>query len=330
MTLATIKDVAKLANVSTATVSRVLNSNGYVNEKTKERVEKAIKELDYLPNDVARNLFKGRSKMIALFVPDIMNPFFPELARAVEDVTRDHGYTFILCNTDDDIHKEIAYLNALQQKSVDGIIIVSSTITTSSIQKIKVPVIALDRIVSSDLPSITVNNRDGAREAVRYLQAIGCKQIAHISGPEEVSNTALRMQGYLDEVKDEYWFKPSYIQQGEYNPDRAMEETKKLLTKHPEIDGIFVANDLMGVGVLKAAKALHIKVPDDLSVISFDGIALGEMITPSLTTMAQPIYDLGARAAEMLIKRIKNPNQKIINEEIEVELIVRESTRARS
>src|SRR5690625_3754981 len=109
-----------------------------------------------------------------------------------------------------------------------------------------------------------------------------------------------------------------------------MEETKKLLMKHPEIDGIFVANDLMGVGVLKAAKALHIKVPDDLSVISFDGIALGEMITPSLTTMAQPIYDLGARAAEMLIKRIKNPNQKIINEEIEVELIVRESTRARS
>src|SRR5690625_4044052 len=268
--------------------------------------------------------------MIALFVPDIMNPFFPELARAVEDVTRGHGYTFILCNTDDDIHTDIAYLNALQQKSVDGMISVCSTITTSSIQKSKVPALALDRIVSSDLPSIWVNNRDGAREAVQYLQATGCKQIAHISGPEEVSNTALRMQGYLDEVKNEHWFKPSYIQQGEYNPDRAMEETKKLLTKHPEIDGIFVANDLMGVGVLKAAKALHIKVPDDLSVISFDGIALGEMITPSLTTMAQPIYDLGARAAEMLIKRIKNPNQKIINEEIEVELIVRESTRARS
>src|SRR5690625_1917214 len=268
--------------------------------------------------------------MIALFVPDIMNPFFPELARAVEDVTRDHGYTFILCNTDDDIHKEIAYLNALQQKSVDGIIIVSSTITTSSIQKIKVPVIALDRIVSSDLPSITVNNRDGAREAVRYLQSIGCKQIAHISGPEEVSNTALRMQGYLDEVKDEYWFKPSYIQQGEYNPDKAMEETKTLLTKHLDICGICVANDLMGVGVLKAAKALHIKVPDDLSVMSFDGIALGEMITPYLTMMAQPIYPLGAIAAEMLIKRIKNPDQKIINEEIEVELIIRESTRARS
>jgi LacI family transcriptional regulator len=327
--LATIKDVAKLANVSTATVSRVMNNNGYVNVQTRDRVNKAIKELNYLPNDVARSLFKGRSKMIALFVPDIMNPFFPELARAIEDVTRKHEYTFVLCNTDDDVEREMAYFNALQQKSIDGIIMVSSTITASQIEKSEVPIILLDRIVNPELPSVTVNNRLGARQAVSYLKSIGCKYIAHISGPEDVSNTGKRRQGYLDEVQGEDWFKPSYIQPGEYNLEKAMQVAKKLLQENPEIDGIFVANDLMAVGVLKAAEALGISVPLDLSVIAFDGIALGETTTPSLTTMAQPIYELGARAAEMLIEKINHPEQELLKEEFEVKLIERESTRVR-
>src|SRR5690625_470353 len=223
MTLATIKDVAKLANVSTATVSRVLNSNGYVNEKTKERVEKAIKELDYLPNDVARSLFHGRSKMIALLVPDIMNPFFPELARAVEDVSNEHNFTFVLCNTDDDLEKEITYLNALQQKSVDGFIIVSSTINEQHLHNIKVPIIALDRILGADLPSVTVNSRNGAKEATQYLKSLGCKRIAHISGPKDVSNTSQRLQGYLDVVGNEDWFSSDYIVSGEYHFEKAVQ-----------------------------------------------------------------------------------------------------------
>ncbi|SDQ83507.1 LacI family DNA-binding transcriptional regulator [Virgibacillus salinus] len=327
--MTTIKDVAKLANVSTATVSRVLNSNGYVNSATKERVKQAIEQLNYLPNDVARSLFKGRSKMIALFVPDIMNPYFPELARAVEDVTNRYEYTFVLCNTDDDIEKELTYLSALQQKSVDGFIIVSSTISEEHISKINAPIVALDRILSSKLSSVTVNNREGARQAVQFLKSIGCKRIAHICGPEHAGNTKTRLQGYLDEVQDEDWFISSYILPGEFNFEIAKQSTMKLLKDHPEIDGIFAGNDLMGAGALSAAANLGISVPADLSVIGFDGIALGETTTPSLTTMAQPIYDIGSKAAEMLVQQIDDNQISIRSEEFKVVLTERQSTISR-
>ncbi|GIO25589.1 LacI family DNA-binding transcriptional regulator [Ornithinibacillus bavariensis] len=323
----TIKDVAKMAGVSVATVSRVINNSGYVNEVTKKRVEQAISQLNYRPNNVARSLFHGRSQMIALLVPDIMNPFFPELARAVEDFAKLNDYTFVLCNTDDNPEKEMHYIYALEQKSVDGIIVVSSTVTEKSLQGIHVPIVALDRIVSAKLPSITVKNRDGARQAVRYLKQLGCKRIAHICGPDNVSNTKERLGGYIDEVKNEEWFLSSYVVSGDYQYDKAMDATKNLLKSHPEVDGIFVANDLMGVGVLKAAQELGLKVPEDIQIIGFDGISLGEKITPSITTMKQPIYEMGTRAAQLLIQQINEPNQQVQHEEYEVTLVKRESTK---
>jgi LacI family transcriptional regulator len=323
----TIKDVAKLAGVSVATVSRVLNSSGYVNEETKKRVEQAISQLNYRPNHVARSLFNGRSQMIALLVPDIMNPFFPELARAVEDFAKLNDYTFVLCNTDDDPEKEMHYIYALEQKSVDGIILVSSTVTEKRLHGVRVPIVALDRIVSANLSSITVKNREGARQAVRYLKKKGCKRIAHICGPDNVSNTKERLGGYLDEVKHENWFLSSYVVSGNYQYDLAMEATKNLLIHHPEIDGIFVANDLMGVGVLKAAQELGLNVPRDIQIIGFDGISLGEKITPSITTMKQPIYEMGTRAAQLLIHQINEPKREVQHELFEVTLVKRESTK---
>src|SRR5690625_1306507 len=143
--MVTIRDVAKKANVSVATVSRVINKKGYVSEETKKSVLSIIEELDYRPNDVARTLFNGKSKMIALFIPDIGNPFFPELARAVEDVTNKHNYTLVLCNTDQNMDKELEYIESLRQKSIDGIIIVSSELRKDSMENIHVPVIAVDR-----------------------------------------------------------------------------------------------------------------------------------------------------------------------------------------
>lgn len=328
--MTTIRDVAKLAKVSVATVSRVINENGYVNDKTKQTVEEAIYELDYRPNDVARSLFKGKSKMIALFVPDIMNPFFPELARAVEDVTNKHGYTFILCNTDNNNKKEMSYMSALSQKSIDGIILVSNTMTANQMKGVKAPIISLDRETNAGFISITVNNRTGASQAVKHLQKQGCKYIAHISGPESVSSARNRMEGYLDVVQEEKWFSPHFIGAGNYTIDEAYKATKSLLNNNPEIDGIFAANDVMGVGVLRAAASLGLKVPDELSVIGFDGIKLGETTSPSLTTMAQPIYHSGKRAAEILIKKIEEPSITIKSEEHRVQLMERESTMRRS
>lgn len=325
--MATIRDVAKMANVSVATVSRVLNKSGHVSEKTKRKVENAIQTLNYRPNEVARSLFKGKSKMISLFVPDITNPFFPELARAVEDIANEYGYTFILCNTDNDNEKELAYMNALLQKSIDGMLIVSNTIQTEQVQGIDVPIISLDRRINSDIISITADNRGGARKAVRYLKQIGCQQIAHLAGPQHISSAQDRKLGYIDEVTNEPWFTEKLIFTSDYTMEDAYKKAKAMLTTHANIDGIFVSNDLMAVGVLKAAHSLKLNVPKDLAVIGFDGIKLGKTTSPSLTTVKQPIYEIGQKAAKSLIQKINKPEAELTSEILDVQLIVRESTK---
>ncbi|HLR67674.1 LacI family DNA-binding transcriptional regulator [Virgibacillus alimentarius] len=322
-----MRDVAKFADVSVATVSRVINGKGDVNPETRKRVEQAIEYLHYKPNDVARTLFRGKSKMIALFVPDIMNPFFPELARAVEDVTNKYNYTFILCNTDGDLEKELTYIDTLQQKAVDGFIIVSSTITDEMLKKISVPIIALDRFFHSELASITVDNYQGGREATEYLQSIGCQRIAHLCGPESASNTMERLRGYMDVVRDTDWFLSSYLLSCNYNMEQAKVMTMEMLRNHPEIDGIFAANDVMAIGAMKAAEQLGIRIPEDLAVIGFDGISVGEATSPTLTTMAQPIYDMGTRAAEMLMEQIQTQVAPKTIETFPVHLLERESTK---
>ncbi|WP_130859047.1 LacI family DNA-binding transcriptional regulator [Gracilibacillus phocaeensis] len=323
--MATIREVAKFAGVSVATVSRALNQNGYVNEHTMKKVQAAIQELDYRPNDVARTLFKGTSNMIALFVPDIMNPFFPELARAVEDTANKAGYTFILCNTDNNQEKETQYLHTLLQKTVGGVVMVSSSIASETLNKIQVPMVALDRKIPN-LTSITANNYDGAIEAVRYLQKIGCKRIAHISGPKDTTSAVERTTGYLEAIKNEEWFSNDFIVEGNYTFEGAYQATKRILQERPEIDGVFAANDLMGVGVLKAAEELNLRVPKDLSVIGFDGIELGKFANPTLTTMGQPIYEIGKRAAEIIIEQIENKDSNMDSEQYTAQLIRRQST----
>lgn len=245
----------------------------------------------------------------------------------MEDVANQRDYSFVLCNTDNDPNKESAYLNALQQKSADGFVIVSSSISEEQLKKITVPMIALDRITGRSISSVTVNNRSGSRQAVQHLKSVGCTRIAHICGPEHADNAVFRLRGYLDEVMHEDWFNSSYVASGAYNFDTAREAAMNLLRDCPEVDGIFAGNDLMGVGVLHAAAALGRKVPDDLSVIGFDGISIGKKVTPALTTMAQPIYDIGARAADMVITQIENEAPAMITEECPVQLVERQSTR---
>lgn len=327
--MTTIKEVAKFVGVSTATVSRVINHADNVKPDTKKRVEDAIHQLNYQPNDVARTLYKGRSKIIALFVPDIMNPYYPELARAVEDVTNHHGNTFVLCNTDDTRVKEQTYRDALKQKNVDGIIIVSNTITEKEANSITIPTVLLDRKIAANMSSVTVNNRKGAKDAITFLKSIGCKRIAHVAGPSHDKNAISRRKGYLDIVMNEKWFRSDYIISGQYKFDTGVSVTRKLLTMYPEIDGLFVGNDLMGVGALKAAQELGIQIPDELSVIGFDGIMLGKTTIPSLTTMAQPIYEMGVCAANMLLNQIGEDDVKAYHREFPLELIERESTRKR-
>ena len=324
--MTTIRDVAKHAGVSVATISRVLNSNGYVNEETKKRVLRSIDELKYKPNAVARSLFKKQSKTIGLIVPDITNPFFPELARAVEDVTNSEGYTVMLCNSDENSEKELEYLDIFSQKYVDGAIIVSNTLQAKQIEQLNMPIVVIDRPIHANIPSVVVKNQEGARVATEHLKDIGCKVIAHIRGPENVINAGLRYRGYLDIVKGATWFHESLVVNGNYAKKTATAVTKQLLLDFPEVDGIFAGNDLMALGAIKAAEQMGRKVPEDLAIIGFDGIDLCEITSPELTTMAQPIYEMGTTAAKKVLSLLEGKRLDQNEHVFEVSLIKRQST----
>lgn len=324
--MASIKDVAKQAGVSVATVSRVLNDKGYVSVETRKKVEAAIGELNYRPNEVARSLFKKQSKTIGLILPDIMNPFFPELARAIEDTAAKLGYTVILCNSDEDEEKARRYVDVMLQKYVDGIIISSNTIQEKTIRELHIPVVCIDREISKDIPTIVVDNKNGARMATRFLQQKGRQKIAHIRGPVDIVNANERCDGYREVVSKEDWFQESYIVNGNYRMDTAIEATLELLQRHPEVDGIFAANDTMAIGVIKAVYQHGLKVPDDISVIGFDGIALAKASIPELTTVEQPLYELGQKAAKLLIELIQGQEVDKTFYQYDVQLIERDST----
>lgn len=324
--MATMREVAKLAGVSVATVSRVLNQNGYVNQETEKRVREAIQQLNYKPNEVARSLYKKSSRTIGLIVPDISNPFFPELVRAVEDVMNIYDYTVILCNSDEKGEKEKEYIEILKQRYVDGLILTTNQLTSEELSDINVPVVVLDRPLDHTFPSVVANNYEGARMATRHLYEQGCRKIAHIQGPLHVVNAVERFQGYQDEMKELGLWDSSLVFTGNYQLKEAKEVTlQALMTK--KIDGIFAGNDVMAAGALKAAQQVGMQVPNDIAIIGYDNIPLAEMTTPELTTISQPIYDMGAIAARLLVKKIEGKPIDRLHHVLPVKLVQRKSTR---
>lgn len=328
--MCTIRDVARLANVSVATVSRVINKNSNVSNNTKQRVDKAIKELGYKPNSIAKGLASKKTRTLALILPDISNPFFGELARAVEDSAALKDYTVILCNTENDVMKEKGYIEKMKGRFVDGILFAGHTLQEPEIltlEKEEIPIIVLDRAPGKNLCSVVrSDNRAGARLAIQHLLDIGCKKIAHIYGPQKAATAKERLLGYEDMVGDSSWYTPSLLEPGHFTIKKGMEAVQKLLERHPDIDGIFAGNDLIAIGALKQLKQLKIEVPDQIALIGFDGIELTEITEPEITTIAQPIYTMGSIAVSLLIKKIEGilvANQVY---EIDVELLIRGST----
>ncbi|WP_088227574.1 LacI family DNA-binding transcriptional regulator [Desulfosporosinus sp. FKB] len=328
--MATIRDVARLAGVSISTVSRVLNKSGYVNSETEREVNKAIQMLKYEPSDVARGLTNKKTRTIALILPDIVNPFFPELSRAVEDVARTSGYTVIFGNSDGQANKEKAYINILKQKYISGIIFASHNLNRDDVeylQKIDIPFVVLDRAPSQEgCTVVRSNNFEGAKLAVQHLLDVGCKKIAHIYGPQEINTAKDRLSGYEESVKNFKWYSPTLMVPGNFKLDGGMNAAHVLMERHPDVDGIFVGNDLMAVGALKTLLRLGIKVPNQIAICGFDGIHLAEAVEPELTTIAQPIYEMGALAADLLIKKIEGAVVDNRIYELEVKLVPRAST----
>ncbi|MGI2295389.1 LacI family DNA-binding transcriptional regulator [Paenibacillus sp. GXUN7292] len=329
--MSTIRDVAKLAGVSVATVSRVLNKSGYVNKETERAVKEAIDLLQYVPNTVARGLAIKRMETIALVVPDISNPFFAELGRAAEDIARTYGYSIILCNSDNEMDKEQSYITMLKKRYVDGILFATSTLRTADVNMMNsanIPLVVLDRAPREGTCYVVRSkNYDGARLAVQHLLDEGCKKIAHIYGPQAAPTAMERLQGYEAIAKEQNWYSPSLMADGGFNIKGGMEAVAQLLERHPDIDGIFAGNDLMAVGALKQLQRMGKSIPDQIKLCGFDGIELSQITEPEITTIAQPIYNMGALATRLLIKKIEGVQIEEQNYEFDVELIVRGSTR---
>jgi len=327
--MATIRDVSRLAGVSVATVSRVINRSGYVKEETREAVLAAMRALDYEPSVIARGLAGKNTATIALIIPDILNPFFPEVARAIEDQANKFNYTVILCNSDNDPEKERKYIQVLKNKRIDGIIIASYTIEAPQILELQregVPVVAVDRAFGSHpILSFICNNREGAHMAARHLIERGCRKIAHISGPP-VMSAKERYQGYVDVCGSESRFDPGLVAEGNFTIEGGYAATLELFARHPDIDGIFAGNDLMAVGALKALYQLGKSVPRDVKIVGFDDIALARMVVPEITTVRQPVYEIGRQAMKHLIKLINGEKIGQQTKRLDVELVVRRSS----
>ncbi len=331
--MATIHDVAKRAGVAPITVSRVVNNSGYFSQDTRARVEAAIAELEYVPNRLASSLRSKRTNTLALVITDITNPFFTTLARGVEDTASDAGYTVVFCNTDESDVEEQKYLQVLLQQQVDGILLVparSTSVSLDVIRKQATPVVVLDRRMppGANVDVVRCENEDGAYRLTRLLIELGHQRIAILSGPMGVSTAEDRLAGY-QRAMTEAGLRPdpNLIVYGAFNQTSGYEMLQRLLTVEPHPTAIFAANNMIGIGALKSIQDAGLRVPDDIAMVSFDDLPPNLLTFPFFTVAAQPAYEMGRMATQLLVARLTGKAPEACQEIVlPVEMIVRRSS----
>ena len=327
-----IRDVAKLAHVAPITVSRYINNSGYCSPETRARVEAAIAELEYVPNRLASGLRSKRSNAMALVLTDITNPFFTTIARGVEDVASQAGFTVIFCNTDESVSKEQMYVQMLLERRVDGILLVPALSGLDSVSLIKkqgIPIVLLDRR-APDLQTDVVlcDSKAGAYELTRLLLSLGHREIAILNGPSGVSTSEDRFSGYRRAL-GEAGITPNQRFEcfGAFNQESGFEMTTKVMAGTSKPTAIFATNNFLAIGVLKALQELGLRVPDDVAVVGFDDLPPALVTFPFLTVAAQPAYEIGRKATEILLKKIgredSGPYQEVM---LPAEIVVRKSS----
>ncbi|APC09283.1 LacI family DNA-binding transcriptional regulator [Neomoorella thermoacetica] len=336
--MVTIRDIAKLANVSITTVSRVINNKDEgISEETRKRVLKIMDEMNYRPNTIARSMITRRTNTIALVIPDICNPFFPELARGVEDTANKYGYQLVLANTDGDPLKEENYIKVFQEKFVDGIIFTTQNNIEYHpiffrLRQQKYPYVLIERYIEEldDIPGVYFANIDGACQATEHLIQKGHRKIVFISGPLKTTNARLRLQGFLKALQ-EAEIAPDYnlIVEGDYKMNSGYHAIKGLLEKGTnKFTAIFAANDLMALGAQRALKEYGFKIPRDVSLVGYDNIFLTETMEPPLTTVEIPSYQMGVKATELLLMTINGDVKEKKRIVFNAKLIIRESVKS--
>ena len=305
-----IKDVAREAGVSIATVSRVLNDIDVVNEDTKKKVLDAISKLGYRPNIVARSLKTQRTKTVGILVPDISSGFYPEIVRGAEDVANIYDYNVILCNSDFDIEKEKEYLRVLREKMVDGVIYMSSSLqqeTLDIINELNLTTVLVEtKDKEESLPSVTIDNTKASKEATNYLLDKGLSKIAFAGAKKENMNAwGDRYIGYGEALNDKgINVDESLVYFGGLKVKGGYEAVKYFEDNNKEYDAVVCASDEIAMGVINALRERGKKVPEDVSVIGFNDNIMASVFYPKITTIKQPSYDMGSVAMRMLIKML--------------------------
>ncbi len=306
--MADIRDVAKRAGVAPITVSRVINNSGYISQGTRERVKAAVTELGYVPNTLARGLRSKRTTTLALVVTDIANPYFTLMARGVEDAAGASNYSVIYCNTDESEAKEEKYANLLAQRQVDGVLLVPSCGNVKTIKFLlsnEIAVVALDRRVEGvKIDSVRSDSQDGAERLTHLLIGLGHKRIAMITGPNYVSTSVDRVVGYQQALAKAGLSENGLVYYGAFNQESGYKLTGQAMAHSPKPTALFGANNFITIGIIKALQDLKLRVPGDVSVVGFDDLPEAMLLSPFLTVAAQPAYEMGRMATELLLKRI--------------------------
>nr|WP_319487832.1 LacI family DNA-binding transcriptional regulator [uncultured Caproiciproducens sp.] len=324
--MAQISDVAKLAGVSSATVSRVINGTAKVSEEKIKRVLEAIDATGFRPNEIARSLYRKSSKIIGYIVPSILNIFLNEIGRAIEDEAFQNGYKMILCNSDENPKKEVAYIDMLSSMNADGIIITANNDNLDEeIRNCPLPIVVLDKDASSRYTAVVQSdNYSGGRIATEHLIECGCRHIVLMRGPQKYSSGSQRFLGYVD-VCNEHGIQPLFIE-SQYSFD-AVRCSRELLKRFPNVDGILALSDMTALSLYKVLCEQGKKVPEEIMIVGYDGVELGALMTPSLTTIVQPVEEIGRLAAKLIIEQVANGKINCRENVLPVSLKVRQTTR---
>jgi LacI family transcriptional regulator len=328
----TMTDVAREAGVSTMTVSRVVNDKGEISAATRSRVVEVIERLGYRPSSIARGLATKRTGTLGFVVPDVSNPFFSDIARGVEDEAYDQGYNVFLCNTKEDPVREKAVLESLEEKRVDGLLLCSSRLEDdalhAAVKHYPATVLINRHLDGGNVGAVLVDDELGSRLATEHLLRAGHTRVGFLAGPAASRSGHLRAAGYRAPL-EAAGLPPNggWVRHCAADVDGGRAVALDLLSEHPEVSALLCYNDLVAVGALQACYDLGRSVPADVAIVGCDDIPLAALVTPALTTCRAPRYDLGARAAEMLLERIQGASESFGHVMLKPELIVRASSR---
>jgi LacI family transcriptional regulator len=326
-----IKDVARAAGVSTATVSHVINNTRFVTSETRARVLRAVEECDYYPNAHARGLVSGRSSILGLIVSDITNPFFPELVKSIESAGFERGYDVILSNTDYDPGRTSHYVRRLIERQVAGVALMTSELDPALVCELArrhVSVVFLDL----DAPGVNMSNlcidyEGGIDEAVRHLAALGHERIAFVGGPPRLRSAVRRSEAFRQSFRRYLpCAPPPAFVEGDFKFDGGRAAARELFSRGRLPTAVVAANDMMALGVLHECRAASVRVPEDVSIVGFDDVAFASISQPALTTVCLPRRELGRLAVEALLETVEHPERRGVERRVPTYLIERGST----